>query len=498
MDAYYDQGLFTDGLITIQTDELHVYEDGLQVIPQDMNLSYGMPKIVERLMDASKHYERITGINKAGHRHFRSNFYSATKMAEEGVWGYQFPLSYCILHSDLTLVEYNGNPRAKKVLLEIADGLLAHRKKEENGRWTMPSIINFASDEARGPSSGVVTHLFWAAYRWTGDEKYLQPFLDSGPGSMGSVNANMMDLLDRRDTWGRQIAASTTPHSGGSFQRHLAWMVTGNKQYLEELYADQMQRNSQRMYLNTDGQWWIDRVNGAFPELERARLGGISEQRQTFYPGHVVSWRFAAPASGEDVAILIPKAKLDEFTVLVYNTKREPVNASMIAWDIAPGTWEATIGRDTNGDDQPDGATEKRTVSLAKTESMDLTFAPGTTTVIQMKLASKSTPYWDRPDLGISPEDVKASGNEITVTVHSLGSVDSPQTDIALLGADGSTLASGSVQALPAPVDLAPKTAQVKLSIPAGTSLSGSRVVLDPGKKLTEITRRNNEVVISR
>jgi hypothetical protein len=127
---------------------------------------------------------------------------------------------------------------------------------------------------------------------------------------------------------------------------------------------------------------------------------------------------------------------------------------------------------------------------------MELTFAPGTTTVVQMKLAGRGTPYWDRPDLGISPEDVKVSGGEVTVTVHSLGAAEAPQTEIALQGPEGRTLVSGTVQALPAPVDLMPKTTQVKLTVPAGTSLAGSRVVLDPGKKLTEITRRNNDVTI--
>ncbi len=60
MEAYYTQGMFTNGMITIQTDELHVYEDGLQVLPQDMNLNYGMPRVVERLMETAKAYERVT------------------------------------------------------------------------------------------------------------------------------------------------------------------------------------------------------------------------------------------------------------------------------------------------------------------------------------------------------------------------------------------------------------------------------------------------------
>ena len=72
-----------------------------------------------------------------------------------------------------------------------------------------------------------------AAWRWTGDNKYLQPITGSY-GIMGSLNANLLDLLDKRETWGNQIVARVTPHSGGDLYRHFAWQMTGNKQFLEE------------------------------------------------------------------------------------------------------------------------------------------------------------------------------------------------------------------------------------------------------------------------
>lgn len=474
MEAYYDQGMFTNGMVTIQTDELHVYEDGLQVLPQDMTLSYAMPRIVERMMETSRAYERITAINPAGHRHFRSNFYGATKIADEGVWAWQFPLSYGILHTGMLLVEYNGNPQAKKLLLEVADGLLAHRKKDANGDWDIPSCINFFTDEDHGPSSYAAQHLFWAAYRWTGDAKYLQPFLDIGPGSLGSVNANMIDIIGKREEWGKPVSS--------------------DKRGLEEAYANEIRNATQRMYLNTEGQWWIDRVTVPSTQLQRDRLGGIAEWRQTFYPGHVVSWKFKAPFDGADVAIYIPTSKPDEFTVLVYNTRREPVDASMIGWDVAPGTWDVTIGRDANGDDLPDGATEKRTVAFERTVGLPLTFAPGTTTVVKMKLATKGTPYWQRPDLGIGPDDVKAGAGEVNVTVHNIGAADAPESEIVLKGADGKVLATSTVPSLKAPLDLMPKTAKVTLKVPSGTDIASCTVALDPSSKVADITRRNNEV----
>ncbi len=261
----------------------------------------------------------------------------------------------------------------------------------------------------------------------------------------------MIDLIGKREEWGKP--------------------VTSDKHGIEEAYANEIRNSTQRMYLTTEGQWWIDRVTVPSTQLQRDRLGGVAEWRGTFYPGHVVSWRFKAPASGEDVAILVQKPKLDEFTVLVYNTKRDAVQSSMIAWDIAPGMWEATIGKDTNGDDVPDGATETRTVALERTGSMDITFAPGVTTVVRMKLVSKGTPYWDRPDLGIGPDDVKAGAGGIAVTVHNIGAADAPASGAVLVDASGKTLATAAVPALAAPLDLAPKTAKITIPVPRELTL---------------------------
>jgi hypothetical protein len=114
-----------------------------------------------------------------------------------------------------------------------------------------------------------------------------------------------------------------------------------------------------------------------------------------------------------------------------------------------------------------------------------------------MKLDSKGVPYWERPDLAISADDVKAIGRNLLVTVHNIGSVDAPETDIALRDAGGASIAAATVPALKAPVDLIAKTVEVTVKIPEGKNLDGCSVVIDPSGKLTEITLRNNESTVS-
>jgi hypothetical protein len=83
------------------------------------------------------------------------------------------------------------------------------------------------------------------------------------------------------------------------------------------------------------------------------------------------------------------------------------------------------------------------------------------------------------------------------VTVHNLGSVDSPSTSIALQDGAGTTLATSAVPAIKAPLDLIAKTTQVIIPALQRASLGGCQIVIDPEKHLKEITTCNNVVLLS-
>jgi Concanavalin A-like lectin/glucanases superfamily len=503
MDAYYKHGMFTNGLATIMADQLHSYEEGISVLPQTMALEYGDPKVVERIMATSKAVERLTGVDKLGHRHIRSSYYSGTKISEDSIWARSITnnWSYLILHPAIVLVEFNGHPVIKKWLLEIADGLLAHRKNDGHGNYYLPGEIFFPSGEDRGRGYGPdVANLLWAAWRWTGDQKYLTPIFDSiNQGDyevLSHLNGNVIDLLGKRETWGKAITSLVSPQTRSDFYRHVAWQVTGNKEFLENYYANQIQAGAQHMAMFTEDHWWVDRVGVASTELQRSRLGGVAAHRGQTYPGQAISWKFAGPASGDSVAILVPEVTTSALKIVAFNLESVPVKAMMTAWDLDPGSWEMTMGIDSDGDDIADKITESRTLELERTGDIEFHFEAKVSTVIQLKLKSKSIPLWNRPDLAISRDDVRVQGNVITVTVHSLGSVHSPASSIALQDAVGKTLATAAIPVIEAPLDLIPRTAEVAIRAPRDLSLSGFSVLIDPEKRLKEITAQNNRVVI--
>ena len=272
--------------------------------------------------------------------------------------------------------------------------------------------------------------------------------------------------------------------------------MTGDKHPLEVLYDREIREEVLGEYINTQGSLWIDRVGVPYAALQRARLGGIALTRGNTFPGHVVSWRFAAPANDQSVAILIPHSTPTEFKVIAYNLETSPVHALMTGWNVDPGQWEVTQGIDTTGSDKADQGIETRTVPFERSVGVDLTFAPRATTVLTFTLKQPGTPYWQRPDLGLDPEDVLVNGREVLVRVHSLGSVPTPETTLVFRDRDGRVVATEMVPSIPPPIDLRPKIRDIRLTLPEGTTADGGSVEIDPDHQLEEITRLNNVVKV--
>jgi hypothetical protein len=512
LEAMYENKMWTNGLATGQYDELHSYEDGLNVLGQSLMIDFGNPKDLERAMVTARRLEWLTGINAAGHRHIRSSYFSGSKMAEGGVWGWTKARSYMDFHPALDLVLFNGAPETRKMVLETVDGMLAHRKQEADGRFVTRTDINFKTDEDLPGGDALPDFMFWAAYRWTGDQKYLLTFMDEGPSSLAHISSDALDMLNLRDAWGKQLVAAaaitqstsgvatTAAQSTTGFAETFAWQVSGDTRYLDRLYSTQLEAESDREWINMEGSLWIDRVtDSAGPmfvntELQRARFGGVALIRNHIYPGNAVSWRFVAPATPSSLGILVPEATPVHLKIIVYNLDAVSVKTQMTGWEIDPGKWEITQGRRGNAETDPVENVSTRLESFERSSSLDITFAPHTTTVLELKLVEKGVPYWSRPDLGIGADDVKVEGNQMKVTVHSLGAVDAPVSRVVLRDSAGKVLATAHAAALKAPLDLLPKTEVVSLRLPPGADWKGGSVSVEISGRLPEITKMNNRV----
>lgn len=495
IDAIYRNGMFTDGLGTIVTDELHVYEEGINAVSQSAYLNPGDPLAVERLMETAVRFQDLTAVNPQGHRLLISNYFGGEHIVTEDPWQWSKPYSYLILHPGLLLTDWNGSPELKRLLLELADGYLAHGKQDEQGRWTYPTEINWPDGATRGGSSPQQTKLLmWAAYRWTGDARYLRPIEQAlrqgGPGSIsGIVNGDIAAALNQpelRQSWVQAAQGRNAP----TLALHGAWAATGDKTYLERLY-DELRGEAQfRMPMMTEDHWWVDRVEIPTQELQRQRLGGVALWRNAIVPGHLIGWRFAQDADAGNLAVLVREPTRTGFRIVAFNLSDAPISAVVTGAQIATGRWTLRQGVDADGDDVADTAGDARGLDFGRDLSTELTFAPGVTTVIDFALDGEEVDVRDRPDLAVADRDVRWAGGALEVTLHSLGSRPTPAARLVLEGADGAELAQAPVPPLAAPNDLRAKTAAIRLNPPRGATLTGARVRLASDQ--AEITATNN------
>lgn len=498
-DAVYKNGMFTNGLSTLMLDELHSYEDGINSNSEAMYINYGNPKVVERLLTTVAAYDRIISVNPAGHLHINTNWYSGSDSYREGPWEWSKDYSYLVLHPGMLMADYNNDALAKHFVIGLMDGLLAHGKKDSKGHWSWPDDINWRTDATRGslPDNSPPYHLLWAAWRWTKDAKYLEPLMSayarSGSKALSGINENVLDALGKRDSWGAAAVAKAKKGDASAMDRYLAWQTTGDNKYLEDLYADEIRRQSEIFYSRTEGHWWSDRVEVESYFLQRSRLGGVALSRNNLYPGHTVSWQFTDPDGAVKVALLVPGATRKHFSIVGFNTDKKLQTATMTVWNVAPGNWQMRCGAG-DGLNVVRATAKTQTVQLEKARSVGVSFAPGKISACDFTLLQPGTPVEARPDIGIGAEDVTRDGQSLSITVHSLGAVDTPAGTVALIDAHGKTIATAATPVLAAPQDQKPHTAVVKLALPAGGSLTGARVVVR--LSVPEITEMNNSVMV--
>ncbi|MDC7684526.1 LamG domain-containing protein [Asticcacaulis sp. BYS171W] len=508
LNATYANSMWSGGLSRIATDELHSYEEGINTVAQSMQMDWGNPTAIERGMAVAREFPRLFEVNPAGHRHEVSAYFSGTKIYREGTLGWQRQFGLLITHPGLLLVDYNGNPTTKALLLEVADGWLAHGKQDAKGNWSFPSDIEWATDKGAGNGVQSAISLFWAAYIWTGDAKYLRPIegdIQRGNlSNLSQINADVMARAPGGTALAQKIVAGEVGGKGGAIDRNLGgigdtefaafvrWQQTGDKSLISDLYGREIEANIQRMPILTEGHLWSDRVSVANELLQRTRLGGVGHRRNVYYPGNLVRWAFTG-GKAEDVALLVRNGAPKAFRVIGYNLlKTGEVTGVLTADQMASGTWRVTGGIDADGDDLPDAVTFDQTVEMERGSPLPLLFPSRRTMVYQFTLVTPGEDPSNRPDIGLSKDDLTLNGRKLTVRVHSLGAKPTPAGTVIVETTPGKVLARAAFTTLAAPLDLLPKTKDVALTLPQGAKAVRVRLELDGTPK--EISTGNNVV----
>ena len=409
LEACYRRGMIKDGLNSQLMDALQAYEQGINATPAALLLDYGNPTLLERLMATAQQYERLTGTNSAGHRHFRSTLFSTTQLIDEGRSAREDVYSQLIWQPGLYLTWYNGNPLTLRWLTEYANALLAHWEKD---RYPMLDRgIRFFSDEvvSKGLPNAEVVNLMWGVYRLTGNEKYLwlmDTLLKSGNVDRAEVtNGRWLDFVDsglergpildevrKRNIWDHNLQTDET----GLLARQLAFELTGDKKQVEDYQAALIKHLVQNRVLYTEAEQSTDAIWLPQRATQRARLGGVADFRHCIYPGHAISWEGTAGS----VASLVRKASNVALKVIVFNSAKSLQDVTLRVWELENGTYEVSEGTDVNGDDQIDVVTTNRTLALKRHSGIALSLRPRRITIIEIKQVRKGTSFVGAPRSG--------------------------------------------------------------------------------------------------
>jgi hypothetical protein len=495
VDASFRNGMWTNGLSTIKTDELHSYEEGINAISEAMFLNYGDPKATERLMSTAHAYPHVFGPGVDGHIYPKSRFFSGSDISLDGPWAWSHPYSVLILQPGQMLVDYNGSPAPKAIITGIADTYNAKAKPDANGVPAYPEDLNSQTGESRGALRGntrannAAVQIFWASYNWTKDPKYLQIFksqlAQGGFEQFSYINGDVISAIGQTDALAPTFKAQADSGSGNDSLLYYVWRNTGDTKYLSRVFDNEINTAERRMWMVTDAHWWSDRVELASNVLQRTRLGGAALMRNQTYQGNTVSWRFDTPTAAESVGILVSDVTADHFKVTGYNLSAQPLHAVMTGWVVTAGQWHVK---------QIEGGNEERDIAFERTKSTDLTFPAGKQVTWEFTLKTPTTPTNERFDLAIGQDDVVAASGAIKVTVHSLGAKTAPVSAVVLEDASGKELARAATPELAAPVDLLPKIATVSLKAKVKWA-SGLRVRIIGPAGQDEVTQMNNIIV---
>ncbi|MBM4031509.1 MAG: hypothetical protein FJ291_06940 [Planctomycetes bacterium] len=488
------------GLNRRTMDPLHAYEEGVNHEALMAWWNYGDPVYLERCMVAARSTEALTVVTPKGHRHFKNQDCGAADLKMErklGVDGHAHPLMW---HPTLEVAWYNRNPRAMKSLREWGDGWLAHM---EPGRYA--TSVEVATEKVTETTErplyggyGGLGSAFLYLYWLTDDAKYLKPFFEAFEKGSRNTSPHLIlpELFHRHglEFLGPKLKELVAGEGAAET------LVTGDTKPLIEALKRDIAELQRFPAMYTTAEPFTDRVFlNAISNAAIAYTGGYATRNKLPHT-HAVSWE----GFGTDYAALVLRAKRDSLKALIYNFAGKPLAGRFRTWTLDHGIYTLRLGPQGEGVGGtglrpvlPTGETPvpptpvPPTIEVIRAAPIPLTLPPKTVTVLELTQVKRLEPEWERPDLALSPREVRVEGQTVHAIAHNLGSRPVESFDAALLDAEGKVRARKALGPLDAPLDLVPRRLPFALDgLPAGAK--GWRIVLDPDNRLPELFEGNN------
>lgn len=483
-----------NGLNVRWTDELHAYEEGLNVQPHDFLLHYGDPVRFQRLLDTVSRYDGfLLKPEKNGMRAFAGEketghlFWSSGKTPEGNFRNKWNPL---ILHAGLMSAWYHDHPETWRLL-------------ESVGRWMLTR-----QQEADTSWKGGAFPLMTALQRHTGSLQWLEPYFDRElwESQRAMVLTGYPNVFDRLKELNREATFRATFEEpairyqrlgtealGANDPRYLQgwvdWKLTGDRAHLYPALEALYRRLKFTMPVNTQAGQSGDRVAIPKPLISQLYLGGVPASRnRSFYPDFAVSYE----GLDDTFAAMVLENTPSHLKILLYSFEEKPKKGKIITWALERGLYEVTRQPEEGAENEEPVRSELR---LERGEGFEITLPPKTSWVVNVRQLKRDVPHGPLGDAAFVPGESHYAEGTLTVPLYNLGVTPLKGVLVRLLSEKGDVVAEETLKELPPVANWKLGRAELRFALKAKP---GQRLILeaDPESKHPEITRRNNRVKV--
>ena len=524
------------GFVRFLTDAEHAAEWTGNTLNLMLNVRYGNPLWVERAMGTAKLMRNLfMAKTKLGRLHFKANYMGALNIDTGGARG-RGPrsndsyINFRATRPAAAVHWYSGHPTIERLFVDWADGWLADALSESRGKpkGVIPTEVGWPDNEIGGIDSpswyeayrpfgtvnsdfqnlgyrDYIIQLFLMAYEMSGDDRFLEPMrLESE-----LVRRFRKQMPDEPEpgtaSWAAYILSG---HNKRSYNAAEQWKKVQNRLATPQgtttgYSVSDVIEGSQAVIENMEKLW--PRLTTEASATDRVAFGEIGNP---FYhmsgtvpsPAVIENLAITHEGLGRDAVARVALSNDQELKVVYYNFNPEPLSVEAALWRLTPGdTFRVVTRVDTDGDGLADRELSRAKLVLEnRGETLALTLAPRTSTVLELAQLVAGDGVALKPDLAVVAEEIvyNTRWREVEVTLHNIGAVEAEDFDVVFSTVDnqGKSAEIGRVHVsfLNWPLDFDPKTMRVGVPYLQETSKVRYRVDVDPQDRLEEITERNN------
>ncbi len=474
--------------------------------PAGMLVEPGNPVYVERCLISARNLLHWTGINEAGHRHFKAFYFGAGGVKNVKYYDCDIPMNARAVIPAVYAAWYNRDPELMRILVEYADAWVEHAMDTSMGKplGVVPSEIRFGDDKVGGysgrwdqiagyrqfdwsayhRSAYNMYYFFISMYMLTGDDKYLAPVRETIKHLVseygikdGAAYAAMYrnftclkdldplfeDLADEDPLW--------------------KWFLRRDPDGLADWcdsFADRLESTMAARTVDLDLRDPCANYDTCLDDgvLRLMYTGGLGYQVGA-YPFVQVSWEDV----DNDFAALVLDGDKQHLSVLAYTFGNKERTARMVVWHLQPGDYDIE-----QSDDRPGAPVERSRVTLRRWDSVPVKLTPGVVRRIDVRLVDALPQLAaTMPDLAVSVDDLLADreaprpGDAVTlsVTVHNIGSAPAENAEIEVRELPSRRfLWQQSLRSIPAPTALTPSRVPTAAPWVVGRKAKGLEVSL--------------------